>query len=710
MTDVIIAFILATLLVYAVAAWFVRSASAPPASTDRRRFEVILFGTGGLYAVLHALAFTGLLSVPAVAVTVGVGAAAVVLGTRRAGSTAAQSGSGAGNTGANRTDEWMERLSTAAVAAVCALWLIRSAAGLDVAGTDAAHYHIPHAVNYALGATPWGPMPTPHGYPMGTSLLFAWFIQPFGDAFVVDASMVAWYLVLVASLACLFSSLTGLPGWSWTPWLALVLFGMPLIQSAAYPSADLPYAASFVAVAAQLTWMVGRRAFSLRDWVLLGVSLGLLVGCKAPGVYSAAMLVAAAGTGYIVARKGHLGPRRRPWLATAGAVSLAVMVTGGIWLVRNAWLFGQPVEIYTDRYHLSILQDVKTVYGGDWLYGLWRAGVKIRRLLGPDFLLAGAAIAWLCVESLVRVARRRADGVDAMRLWFVGLMVPIAVVHVAGLVGAPWTSLEWTDGQSLRYLLPFWILYALLASAGLFSRFLPWQRYAVLRTGLWLFAAGAALRFAVTSSEPGGLALAGSRWPGFVVLAMAFAALQSFAVLAARRPGALARRVLVAAGSAVVLAAVAGASAWLADRHSALRSAAEREESAALAAWMAQSHPTGEPHRQVYLDIRADEQRQGRTCQERRFFVASRFDLPLALQPAVFTSQVFDSRRFELVLPLLRRNPRVGTCDYAVVDREETQRQAIRLSSGWLRPIESTGRFLVFEINRPGAERRDAPR
>jgi len=46
----------------------------------------------------------------------------------------------------------------------------------------------------------------------------------------------------------------------------------------------------------------------------------------------------------------------------------------------------------------------------------------------------------------------------------------------------------------------------------------------------------------------------------------------------------------------------------------------------------------------------------------------------------------------------------VGACDYAVVDREETQRQAIRLSSGWLRPIESTGRFLIFEVNRRGAE------
>jgi len=270
-------------------------------------------------------------------------------------------------------------------------------------------------------------MPTPHGYPMGASVLFAWFILPFGDAFIVDASMVLWYLVLIAALASLFHTLTGLSGWTWVPWLAMVLFELPLIRGSAFPSADLPYAASFLAASAQLTWMVSRGAFMARDWVVLGVTLGLLVGCKAPGVYSSAALVSGAGLS---------------WPAALAVVAGVGLVTGGIWLVRNAWLFGRPVEAYTDRFYLSVMQDVRTVYGGDWLYASWRAGIKIRRLLGQHFLACGTAIAWLIVESAILLRLRRSDPLPAARLWFVGLTTLVAGVHVAGLVGAPWTSLE----------------------------------------------------------------------------------------------------------------------------------------------------------------------------------------------------------------------------------------------------------------------------
>jgi hypothetical protein len=703
-------FVLATLLPYVIAAEFVRDMRGGAAPTDRRRFEGMVLGTGGLYALLHVLTFTGLLSVPALAAAGGVAALVVLKSLRARVSDDANvtPAISADAPSAARGDRWMEWLSTLGVAAVCALWLVRSAGSLDVVGTDAAHYHVPHAVNYALGASPWGPMPTPHGYPMGTSLLIAWFILPFGDAFIIDASMIAWYLVLVASIAALFRSLTGLSGWSWTPWLALVLFGMPLIRESAYPSADLPYAASFVAVTAQLVWMVSQRAFSLRDWVVLGASLGLLVGCKASGVYSAALLGTAAAAGHVVARRAVFGPRLRPWAVTLTAVSVACLVTGGIWLVRSAWLFGWPVEAYADRYHLSVLQDVKTVYGGDWFYLLWRTDVKISRLLGPHFLLAGAAIVWLCLESALRIARRRSDAIDRVRLWVVGLLGLVAVVHAAGLVGAPWTSLEWTDGRSLRYVLPIWILYAVVAYVGLFSRVFQWHRHAALRAGVWLVMGGIAVGVALGSAEPGGLALGGDGWPALILIASTYAAYLVFAAGHASRPRAPARLAWTAAGVAIAMAAAGAGSAWLSGRHEGLRSAADREESDTLRAWMSASQPAAEPHRQVYLDVRADEMRHERTCGSRRFFVASRFDLPLALQPAEFTSQVFDSRQVELTLPLVRQAPGPGTCDYAVVDQQEAQRPAIRLASAWLHPVETTGRFLIYEIRRPGAERRGA--
>jgi hypothetical protein len=437
-------FILATALPFFIASRVVLSGrGASPIPQDRERFEALVLGTGGLSAILHVLLFSGYLSIPAVAATGAVGAVLAWRGRRgSARSMAAPAPPGSADTpGHGRIDGLTGWLSTCAVAAVCGVWLVCAAASLDVTGTDAAHYHIPHAVNYALGASPWGPMPTPHGYPMGASVLFAWFILPFGDAFIVDASMVLWYLVLIAALASLFCTLTGLPGWTWVPWLAMVLFGLPLVSECALPSADLPYAASFLAASAQLTWMVSRGAFMARDWVVLGVTLGLLVGCKAPGVYSSAALVSGAGLAWFAARR-RSGAAGLSWPAALAVVAGVGLVTGGIWLVRNAWLFGRPVEAYTDRFYLSVMQDVRTVYGGDWLYASWRAGIKIRMLLGQHFLACGTAIAWLIVELAILLRLRRSDPLPAARLWFVGLTTLVAGVHVAGLVGAPWTSLE----------------------------------------------------------------------------------------------------------------------------------------------------------------------------------------------------------------------------------------------------------------------------
>jgi len=208
-------FILATALPFFIASRVVLSGrGASPVPQDRERFEALVLGTGGLSAILHVLLFSGYLSIPAVAATGAVGAVLAWRGRRgSARSMAAPAPPGGADTpGHGRIDGLTGWLSTCAVAAVCGVWFVWSAASREVSGTDAAHYHIPHAVNYALGASPWGPMPTPHGYPMGAGVFFAWFILPFGDAFIVDASMVLWYAVLVVALASLFCTLTGLPG------------------------------------------------------------------------------------------------------------------------------------------------------------------------------------------------------------------------------------------------------------------------------------------------------------------------------------------------------------------------------------------------------------------------------------------------------------------------------------------------------------------
>ena len=79
-------------------------------------------------------------------------------------------------------------------------WLRVAARSLHVSGSDAAHYHVPHAVNLALGTSPFDLLPTPHLYPMGTSL-GAWFILPFSDPLLIDVTMLACAALLAASLA-----------------------------------------------------------------------------------------------------------------------------------------------------------------------------------------------------------------------------------------------------------------------------------------------------------------------------------------------------------------------------------------------------------------------------------------------------------------------------------------------------------------------------
>lgn len=703
-------FLLATLLPYLAAAWFAREGASDPSGGDRRRFDTVILGTGGLYAMLHGLTFAGILSVPAVAACGALGLVLAWFTVRQrgarpdiAGSEAPASAGHSGGVGLRGATAWAEVASTLAVAAVCAVWLVRATASLDVTGTDAAHYHVPHAVNYALGASPWGPMPTRHGYPMGTSLLFAWFILPFGDAFVIDASMILWYLLLLVSLAAVFTSLTGRSGWAWTPWLALLMAGWPLIRTSAYPSADLPYAASFLAVAAQLTWTLSGTRQRRRDWVVLGAAIGLLIGCKVSGLYSAATLVAAAALVLLARRPWRRRWRGFAWTAPAAVALLTACATGGVWLFRNAWLFGQPVETFADRYYFSIAQDVRTVYGGDWTYTIWRTSMKVRQWLSPHLLWAGLAIAWTCLESGYLVVTRQSAAQDRRRLAFIGLMAAVAAAHVAGLLGAPWTSLERTGGLSLRYLLPFWFLYPLLAGSGLFSRLVPWQEHRLVRRVVWLLWIAGAAWMGAGYPGIGGLGLREvPAWPAAGVFVAALALCWAAGGGLPHAPESGWRQRLARVG-AVVLVVAAGAN-WLAGRHGALRADAAGREHAALDAWMAGAPPVADVYRQPYLDARADEIRRGEVCGARRFFLASRFDMPLALQPATFTSLVYDAWSVDRVLPLIRREPNPPMCDYLVVRHDERQRPLVRVTSSWLRAVHSPGDFTVFRILRPQAD------
>jgi hypothetical protein len=685
-------FVVATVVPYILA-----SRTAPAGGSERvhRRFETVVLGTGGLSFVLHAVAFTVGLSLGAVvAGMAGLVLAAGVVSVRLRRAQPPAPGPEA--------RDWLAIGSTLVATVIGVSWLVSATMALDVAGTDAAHYHVPHAVNYALGATPWDPLPTRHAYPMGTSLLFAWFILPFGDAFIVDAAMIVHAAVLVVSLAVLLRSLTGLDGWAWTPAGFLALLSLPLFAAAGLPSADLPYAAGFIACAAQAWRMVTDRRGTPRDWLVLGAALGLLLAPKVTGALSAAAIavpaVVATGVGIVRTSEARRRWRMRPVWAAVAALVIGSL-PGLLWFARNQWVYGQPVDTFPDRFHLSIYADLHSTYQNDWFYLARRTARRMHQWMGPWFLASGWAILALAVESLSRYVAKKGERLDAHRLWFVAVASAVGVLHAAALIQAPWTSLEWTEGSSLRYILPVWTLWALVAFAALFSRWLPWHRVAAGRAVAWALLVTAAVAPIVTRGyDPW---WAGVKTMPFTVAPIAAAFLAAGPFLFGPRRG-WAREAL-AAGVMVVLAS--GLAFWLAARHAPLAADAAGADQQDVRAWIADRSGPVEAHRRLYLEARADEQQRGRSCEARRFFwAAGRFDLPLDVQPARYSSLVFDGRDPARSLEMLR-HPQPGVCDYVVIGRDEMSRPLARTLGPWLAEISADERFRIFRADVPAYHR-----
>ena len=388
-----------------------------------------------------------------------------------------------------------------ALATLAVAWLRVAARSLHVSGSDAAHYHVPNAVNLALGTSPFDLLPTPHLYPMGTSLLGAWFILPFSDPLLIDVAMLACAALLAASLSRAFSAVTGRPGLAWTPWLLLALLSPPLFQLATLFSSDLSFAAAFAAAAAQLLVLGARTPSTIdtRDAIGLGLAFGLLCGVKTTGAPAAALLLAVAVAGWAVGRwRGRAPlagaaapprPARRTAFALLAIGLAAWLAGGGAWLVRNEVRYGSPIApsglqvfgvtifpgetIAESASYYSVAGDLARPGGyplGD------RLSYFVKRWIGP---VAGPT-ALLFVLLLGDVAatrwRRQAPVERDLRIALIVGFAAVTIVFLWLLVHAPWTSLDWTDGLALRYALPILVGAAFVAWLGLFPRQFAWVR------------------------------------------------------------------------------------------------------------------------------------------------------------------------------------------------------------------------------------------
>ena len=85
-------------------------------------------------------------------------------------------------------------------------WYSVTSESLRVTGTDAAHYHVPHAINFAHGASLFGLVATPHLYPMGTSIWAAWLLQPLQGPLLLDWTHRKWGVLPRLENGCLQAS------------------------------------------------------------------------------------------------------------------------------------------------------------------------------------------------------------------------------------------------------------------------------------------------------------------------------------------------------------------------------------------------------------------------------------------------------------------------------------------------------------------------
>jgi hypothetical protein len=613
-----------------------------------------------------------------------------------------------------RVTNALATLGAAVLLGLVLQWAAAATASSDVAGTDAAHYHFPHAVNFARGVSPLDFLATPHRYPMGSSVWVAWLIQAGGGAVIADLATLPAFILLCASSIVLLHLLGATPGCAWAPWLLLIVFSSWLVRLCVHVSADLLYAAAFLALVATLLISWDSRRLDGLIGVAAALNAGMLVSAKTPGAVSLVFVVGAWTTAMLVRRWRGTPLSGTLRLPGAAVWVVAFVAAGGIWLMRNWWLFGSPIApagvrlwgwtvfkgdpYEATRLYLSVAGDIAR----DPSYAPWRRFAhETVRLMGawyPWLACAGVALA---ADVFVAWRQRSWSDTLAVRRILVLLLAAWAFgSHAYLLAGAPWTSLEWTNGLSIRYLLPFLVLWPIFWYAVLFCEAWPWHRRLAPCLGGGAFLAATTI----------GIYGAHQAMPGFPAEVRYFALDARWLAASLACVGLLshpARRLL--GRSATVLVAVGAVVAVLVFAASAAGTqvgtdARDRGDFGTQDTCASLSGSPDSNHRSIYRQVVHYQLTRGQACGSTRFFVLSWFDWPLALQDGALSNVVLavDRRGFDAAL--LRLGPRRGSCDVVIVSEGDAVAQgepdmAARLhADGTLALVGQSGGYRAYVV------------
>jgi hypothetical protein len=579
-------------------------------------------------------------------------------------------------------------------------WLMRSVQSRQITGIDANQYHVPYAVNFARGASPFGylVLAVDHNSPVGASILNAWLYHAFAGPLCFDLVNLLPFLLLLVSLVYLFTLLTGERGWEWAPVVFLLLFTGKLFRISLYISADLFYAATFAAVFTQLCALWVRNKADSHDWLALSLAVGMLVSSKTQGPVSALLLLTCAGVAVLL--RSVVWPKHPPRLAgslsMAGLCAILLIASGGIWPIRNWLYFGSPfapaglhlfgVTIFKGSFGYTGLagSDVGETGSGTGPTAKFLSDF-VRYILPRDFLARSRewvgtwpaylsiALVMLLVDAGYQFARQR-HVTDLMRrkLFAVLFFGVLFVAHSHLLIRARGTNvLDPTLGPMLRYLIPLYALYPLVAYTGLFTNMVPWLtsrpvKWLVILPGL-----------AYVLSQYNGLTQLPAEWvrahgPEDLVdyRLMPLAAL-AVAPWCIPLPGAWKRYARYGSAVIVGLAFVAFVRFAVAQDATLVGAWSAHQRQQLLAFQRTGTVPS--PFTGVFLRALADQRQRSASCERSRFFMMSPFFYPLELQDASYNNLVFllpsDATRWAQKWP--GNQPGGSGCDYVVAVHTE---------------------------------------
>ena len=356
------------------------------------------------------------------------------------------------------------------ITAVIGRWIYLAYQNATVAGIDALHYHVPHMVNFANGEPLLGLLPTPHLYPMAHNLLGSWLLHGLHSPLAIDWLNIPAFILIILSFSFLFRLLAHRSGFPWALLVVFILFSSPMLNAVENVSSDLSHASSYLVLFTILTSIAAKKPWNRIQWVALSLSLGLVIGTKTAGLPLTLITV----IGFALLRLIGLFRFKisKPEIKYLPLYLFLFVFSGGIWLFRSWYLFGSPIaplgfsifgiqvfegiDLDQFKYYLSILKDMRDIPDYHFFHHLY---ATVQKWYNKYYIFLFAFSGVLFFDTFLlrsHYGKTIVNPPETLRMKYGLLILFIATFMIQGrlLMGAPWSSLNFSHGSNVRFILP----------------------------------------------------------------------------------------------------------------------------------------------------------------------------------------------------------------------------------------------------------------